>query len=64
MDAVQCKNRYKIATKSAQSGLLTGRDVAAITRFQVNASCLEKWDNEPLNSLALSLMVQAQITFN
>lgn len=64
MNAVQCKNRYKTATKSAQAGDLTGRDVAAITRFQLDASCLEKWNDEPLNSLALSLMVQSQIAFN
>jgi len=64
MDKIQCKNRYKLATKSAENGLITGRDISAITRFQLDVSCLEKWNDEPLNSLALSLMVKSQITFN
>ena len=64
MNKIQCKNRYKLAIKAAEVGSLTGRDLSAITRFQVDISCLEKWDDEPLNSLALSLMVQSQIAFN
>ena len=66
MNKIQCKNRYKIATVSAENGNLTGRDVSAITRHQLKVSCLEEagWEKEPLYSLSLKLMIYAQMAYN
>jgi hypothetical protein len=64
MNKIQCKNRYKLATKTAENGLLTGRDIAAITRYQLTQSSFEDWSDEKLGSVALSIMVAVQIQFN
>jgi hypothetical protein len=66
MNKIQCKNRYKTATTSAEKGILTGRDISAITRHQLKISCLEEagWEKEPLYSLSLKLMTLAQMAYN
>jgi hypothetical protein len=64
MNKLQSKGRCIFATRQALKGNMTGRDIAAITRYQLTQSSFEDWSDEELGSVALSIMVAVQIQFN
>ena len=62
LNEVRIKNRFKVAMKRANSGIMSGQDIKAIVEYQLKEYVNE--GDEPFTDVELALMACHMMTFN